>query len=157
MLQPNNMLNSLIPTAINLLIVIVGWKVLFKNAQKISSRSETFNIISALAKTQEEILQLSQDFWLGDNLNSQNFHCLVLGKIKVVKSNLILLEDRYLIIPKKSTLITAIRSSCLLDCERIGEIGPTARRIQFGKILNSLHSLENEINKSFHSKYPVSK
>lgn len=139
------------------IIAFIGWHILFKNAKKLASRSETYTIISSINSLLKEVKKASDDFWLKKKNNDSPiaYDTFVALKLREVQDLLKVLSGRHLDSEDGAKTIFPVRSACTLERTKALKITDDQER---AKILRSIYgvisSCEAEVYKAFEKKYP---
>lgn len=103
----------------SLLTVFVGWKVVYKNAKKIASRSESKAISDHLIKLINETIDLAVNYWMDSNLktnvDSLKFSLAVSAKVTQVDDFIEILSRRGIVIDHSN--LADFSTSVTLDSE----------------------------------------
>ncbi|MDN2661817.1 hypothetical protein OW492_00330 [Psychromonas sp. 14N.309.X.WAT.B.A12] len=144
---------ALSPSLISAGLVLIGWKVLYGNAKRISSRSETHALYQQLCKLLYDIEELSEVFWIkGDyNHSPSTYEILVLNKIKRLNQLIIRIKQRD-INPDISSFL--LRKSCTLHSYSIKNQGDSTKRTHLETIHSELNNIEQKISDAILRKYP---
>lgn len=138
-------------------IALIGWHVLFNNAKKLASRSETYTIISAINGLLKEVKKASDDFWLKKKNNDSPiaYDTFVALKLREVQDLLKILSGRHLSSEDGAKAVYPVRSACTLESTKASEMSDFQER---AKILRGIYGVisicETEIYKAFEQKYP---
>lgn len=149
-------LAPLIPTVISILFVLVGWKVVYNNAKKLASRSETYAIVNRLITLLNDVQKLSEEFWLKAEYKEtpQNYDLLVLSKTKLISAKLDTLKGRGIDIYELQRLVFPLRKACTLNSYNIDKLSEDAKREQVDGILVSISNFEKQLDSKMTSLYP---
>lgn len=148
--------NWLYPTSISVLLIFIGWKVVFNNAKKIASRNETYAIVNRIITLLGDIQKLSESFWLQAQFQEQPqyYDLLALSKIKLIRSKLEILENRRVDINDIQTLIFPIRKACTINSYKIASLSENEKREQIQSILNATSEFETLLDEKMKTIFP---
>ncbi len=149
-------LASLIPTGISILFVLVGWQVIYNNAKKLASRSETYAIVNRLITLLSDVQKLSEEFWLKAeyNDNPQNYDLLILSKTKLISTKLETLKSRGVNIYELQRLVFPLRKACTFNSYNIEKLSEDTKRAEVDEILTSISNFEKQLDSKMTSLYP---
>lgn len=138
-------------------IALIGWQVIFRNAKKLASRSETYVLISSINSLLKDIKSASDKFWLQkENNDSPIIYDTLVGlKLREVQDLLSILNKRHLSSEDGAKSISRVRSACTLQSTKALTITSPSER---AKILRGIYGVisvcETDIYDTFSSKYP---
>ncbi|PKF60643.1 hypothetical protein CW745_14020 [Psychromonas sp. psych-6C06] len=146
---------ALAPSIVSASLVLIGWKVLYGNAKRISSRSETHALYQQASTLLYDIEELSEGFWLKGNYNDSpsTFEMLALNKIKRLNQILSRLKQRD--IPLDITAFV-LRRVCTLHSYSIQKQSENEKRLHLESTHTQLNEIEQKISDSILKKYPHS-
>jgi len=154
-INDNPALIAITVLSISIIFVIIGWQVLFKNAKRITSRSETYGLVTHTFKLVDDLLNEASIYWLTpqDNakhlLHAKNFEL----KTQNLKKNLQLIASRGVELDFTLELRKA-RRAITLDAERVSDISDSIKTLKIEDMNHYLTTLKINIFKSFETKYP---
>jgi hypothetical protein len=137
------------------LLVFIGWKVVYRNAKRMATRSESKTAIDSLIKIVNETSDVSIAYWLSGgktHQNVQHYTMVIMSKIgqsyefiKVLKRRGIDIEDIYL---------EDLSNYATLNCENVGAISMSEQAIHSQLCLNAAMNLITHAFEIFDAKYP---
>lgn len=135
------------------LLVLAGWKVVFYNARRIATRSESKSIIDNLVKIINEITDISVSYWVpkeGDEL--QKYFLSVSAKSSQFQHYINVLANRGVILD--SGLLSRIADDATLDAEYASSMTPSQRVEKAHLVVESCMTGLNHIFARFEIAYP---
>jgi hypothetical protein len=124
-------------------LIVAGWFVIYRNAKKLSTRSETFAIVNRLSNLLEELGQDGTQYWSDTRPVEEYEAKLFLGKcnsnINNIRTLLKILEDRGFVCPSEERL-HELFESLTLDCEY------RKKSEKCRKKLSDIRSIVDELN-----------
>ncbi|ATG01271.1 Uncharacterised protein [Lelliottia amnigena] len=139
--------------------VFIGWKVVYRNAKKISTRTESKSITDHLIKLCNEIIDLSVSFWMkeddDDRKESLKFSLAVSAKSTQIGDFFEILANRGITID--SEFLADFTSAATLDSERKSGFSDDERAEKCQACVDHGMSLISHIYKKFEVKYPPQK
>ena len=143
---------------VSIIIIIIGWCVLYNNAKKIATRAETKSILDRITEKIDETVVFSTDFWLLSNVNDikpDHFELLFLNRMTQIFGCVTLLKSRGLDISYE--FISTLLELSTLDCEKIKTTSKSKRQIKAYEINEAAIKAIEHIYDIFHSTYIPSK
>ncbi|NRA79666.1 MAG: hypothetical protein HRU18_15775 [Pseudoalteromonas sp.] len=142
-------LNILIPT----FLVLLGWRIIYLNAKKFATRTESKSLLDTVIKLYDEIDQLAVDFWLGDinEVEPNNYLMLVMSKFETLNNRISDLEKRK-VLTNKTELIDYY-SALTLNCELIKSTHISVCTENVQKILEKSRKNVSRLYSSFNNTY----
>lgn len=160
---------------VSVCLVLFGWRVAYKNAIKLATRSESKSIVDSISKLVTEISDLSLDFWLNkssvnDDKSDESkeesssrtkesqsaiFLLNVLAKAQQVSKLTEILKVRGLSVP--DNLLSTVLEKATLDCERAYKMKPEVRTVRAQEIINSCMQDIQCLHESFQKQHPPAK
>ncbi|MGP1834352.1 hypothetical protein ACTTBA_14840 [Shewanella frigidimarina] len=149
-------LDWLYPTSISVLLIFIGWKVVFNNAKKIASRNETYAIVNRIITLLGDIQKLSESFWLQAQFQEQPqyYDLLTLSKIKLIRAKLQILDNRQVDTNDIQTLIFPIRKACTFNSYKVASLSENEKREQIQSILNATSEFETLLDEKMKTIFP---
>ncbi|MBE0456196.1 MAG: hypothetical protein ACTJIB_00480 [Pseudoalteromonas prydzensis] len=126
-------LNIFFPT----LLVIIGWRILYLNAKKLATRTESKAILDSIIKIYEEIDKLVVDFWLGDltEQDPESYLMIIMAKFETLNNRTNDLHSRNVDIDKSA--LNEYYSALTLNCEYRNSITQSECTVLAQNILNT--------------------
>lgn len=126
-------LNIFFPT----LLVIIGWRILYLNAKKLATRTESKAILDSITKIYEEIDKLVVDFWLGDltEQDPESYLMIIMAKFETLNNRTNDLHSRNVDIDKSA--LNEYYSALTLNCEYRNSITQSECTVLAQNILNT--------------------
>lgn len=156
-LNINPAIVALFTLTVSVLLIVVGWRVVFHNAKKLATRNETYNFVSQLLSLLDELLKESISYWTTSDevsagyLQSQK----LISKTHRFKKKLALLDTRGLAFDCSKELKN-IRRAITLDAQRASDVS-TAKKLNKIEDLNYYGAqLTNKVLIAYQNKYPMS-
>lgn len=138
-------------------LVLIGWWVVYQNAKRLATRSETKGYVDELLKLATEIEKSAVDFWLADaskRMASRNYEMLMLAKLSVLDHKISFLKVRQLEIDDIDEQFSRLCESILLDCEQANEL-PLDECIEHAnQVLAAGGVIHSTLYQKFIDKYP---
>jgi len=135
----------------SIVFIIIGWKVLYKNAKRIASRNEAYAL---LMKTQDEILnieKLGYKFWT-DSTNRSKCSSYVLAiRIQSILTLLDLLEPRGFAVDPHD--IYKLRNAITMDSETPDKLAEDTIRKKLVNISHFSTQIQTALHKEFLNNY----
>lgn len=150
-------INILIPT----ILVLIGWRILYLNAKKLATRSESKAILDSIVKMYEELDKLAVDFWLGevDKQDPQSYLMLVMAKFETLNNRNTDLHKRNVDIDK--SVLNNYYSALTLNCEYIKNISQSDCTVYTQNILDlsrkNISALYENYNHTYKPTYKITK
>lgn len=164
-------------TLVSLLLVLIGWRVAYKNAVRLATRSESKSLIDAISKLVNEISDLSIDYWLnksnkksdtddrkirglskktrGASPESSLFLMLLMAKVAQVSKLVEILKTRGLDV--QDTLLANVFEKATLDCEFSYKFSKQDRAIRAQEVMASCMSVIQGLYDTFQKSHPPAK
>lgn len=135
---------------ISIVLVIIGWLVIYKNARKIATRSENKSLIDDVIKILDDIETLSVAYWLSGRKNrieSEEFLLLFNAKLLTLNNRLGILKDRRVEI---SVVDLAKISECItFQCEDVDSFPNSVKRERVQTFLDTINASNEGLYKEF--------
>jgi len=139
---------------VSIILIIVGWGVIYQNAKKLATRNETKSLIDDVVTIINSLDRLTIDYWLSgrkNRLETDEFILLTSAKLQTLSSRLDIVEKRNIDI--SCVDLSIISSHMTLNCEEVDRRKPEENRIQLQLFLeesnNSVINLYNEFQKCY--------
>ena len=144
----------------SLILIIVGWCVIYHNAKKLATRNETKSLIDELVSQIDKLEKLTTDYWLSgrqSRLDTDAYLLLINAKTQLISSRLKTISHRKID-------ISGVDLSCLselmtLNCEDVDKHSLDEKREQMQSFLNEVNegieSLYSEFYKSYKPSFPI--
>lgn len=153
--EVSSILVSLVSPIISGSLILIGWKVLYGNAKRISSRGETQALYQQACKLLYDIEELSESFWLEEkhNASPSTFEMLILNKIKRLNKVITRIKERDVNVIFSQFLL---RKSCTLHSFSIGSQGFPEKRLHMDNTHFQINKIEQDLSDALLVKYPHS-
>jgi hypothetical protein len=146
-----------ISVACSATIALIGWNVLFSNAKKLASRSESYTLVTKANDILKEIKKESDDFWLDESKEKSPimYDTSIALKLREVQQILKILGNREVSCSDVSKTIYQVRRACTLSSPKIQTMDSEEdKAVILRAIYGVIAVCENEIYTSFMAKYP---
>lgn len=134
-------------------LVIAGWLVVYNNAKRLATRSETKSMLDDAIKIINEIESISVTYWLSgrkERSDHENHELIVLAKQSIFQNRLSLLKERKMILTDDVTNhLSLLIEYAILDCESADRMPADKRR----EITQNLLSSSTNLIKSLYTCY----
>ncbi|HIF9481643.1 hypothetical protein ACWU37_10775 [Photobacterium damselae subsp. damselae] len=142
---------------VSLLLVIIGWLIVYNNAKKLATRNETKALIDDTVRVMNQLEDLTVTYWLAgrkSRIDTDEFILLTSAKIQILSYKLNIVEQRKVDIScinfsKLSTLMT-------LNCEDVDRRKAEENRKQVQMFLEEVNSQVASIYSEFQQMYKPS-
>ncbi|MDJ0042941.1 hypothetical protein [Pantoea allii] len=111
-------------SSISILLVFIGWGVVYFNARRIATRAETKSLIDNLIKTIDGISDVSVDFWLSmpndeskEQFKVHKYSLLISSKLAQASCFFQFIKARGVCV--SDDLLAEMNDKATLDCERV--------------------------------------
>jgi hypothetical protein len=144
----------ILTTGASIVIIILGWLVIFFNAKKIATRAETKSILDKGLIQLETLTFVATQFWLekkSNRLEHEHFELILMGHISRLGLTIIILKNRGLDLTFE--LLTDLSNCSSLDCEKIDSIDMSELRVRGHQINEISMELTNYLVDCFQKKY----
>lgn len=152
-----NLLPVLISVICSVLIAITGWLILFRNAKRLASRSETYSLVNNINDLLSDIKNASDEFWLKEeNNDSPIIYDTYVGlKLRDIQELIKIIKIRHLPISDYKTSIFQIRMACTLNSTKASNMSSSQDRAQILRGIYAVISVcETGVYESFSKQYP---
>ncbi|MBT0024042.1 hypothetical protein WKI32_11560 [Vibrio alginolyticus] len=142
---------------ISVLLVIIGWAVIYRNAVKIATRAETKSLMDDLFRIFDSIESLSVDYWLSgrkNRIDSDEFTLLFNAKLLTLNSRLEQLEHRKVDVSEVD--LSKLAELITIDCEDVDRKSDSDKRARVQLILDHINKSTVGLYSNFqHANKPV--
>lgn len=141
--------------SVSVLFVVVGWIVVYWNAKKLATRTETKSLLDKAIAQLESITVLATDFWLGtrkDRVDEDHFQLLFMAQISRLGLTINVLNERGLKI--SYDLLAELTSKSTLQCELANSLDKKTCHLRGHEINEFSMRLTSHMLDSFQSIYP---
>ena len=154
-LNENPTILSFIVLVISSGLILLGWNVIYKNAKKIASRNETFNLLSNLLVNIDELTSESISFWssLDDKNEILKSKRLELEVVKL-KRSLDQLNRRGITF-QLNLEIRKLRRAITLDSNNKSSVPKVLIQLKVEDLYLYSSELQNKLILAFQNKHPV--
>lgn len=131
-------------------LVIIGWVVIYRNARKIATRSETKALIDDVISILNSIESLATDYWLAGRRNrmeTEQFIVVFNAKLLTLNNRLDVLKERKIRIDNVN--MGNLHEQITLDCEQVDKIPASEKYYKVQQILESLNVAVSGLYKEF--------
>lgn len=134
-------------------LIIIGWNVIYENAQRIASRNEAFSRKTSIINELTSITKNAIDFWEEDLSSEKKKYCLIktstfYSQIESLNKRIEQLSNYGMDIDFKDDIKT-LRNSITLDCERAYEVTHSNKIDKISGILESSDSIKGQLTQKF--------
>lgn len=156
---PNQLYNdlSVVIPIVGLTLVIIGWRVIYKNAKKIATRAETKSLVDDIVKIFNELESLTVHFWLSGRQNRRDadeFILLISAKIQTLTSRIKFLKKRN--IDTSCINLAALHEYMTLNCEDVDRRTNEQNREQLQLFLEESNRNVNDLYSEYQKRYSPS-
>ncbi|MBL0460807.1 hypothetical protein [Aeromonas dhakensis] len=142
---------------LGILLVLIGWRVVYQNAKRLATRSETKGFIDDMMKQVSEMEKLAVDFWLAsrkERTEPRNYEMLMLAKLSLLNQKIGLLNDRKIETADVIIQVGLLQDGMLLDCERADQMSLDERSGKAHEVLSCGKEIQTSLYRQFTTKYP---
>jgi hypothetical protein len=138
-------------------LVLIGWRVVYFNARRIATRSESKSIVDSLSKIINEISECSVDFWGPDSTSAgfQKYLLNVLSKSSQLQHYVNVLMNRG--VKLDIGTLSAIGDSATLDAEYVATMSDDVRTLRAHQVVESCMQGLQHVFTQFELVYPPEK
>jgi hypothetical protein len=139
-------------------MVFVGWRVVYRNAKKIATRSESKAITDHLIKLINEIIDLSVTYWMedeGKTNSSLRYNLAVSAKTTQIDDFITILGKRDIIVDRE--YLACFTTVATLDSEQKGSLDIELRSEKCQGCVDEGMRLISHIYHSFEKRHPPQK
>ncbi|MDI6634373.1 hypothetical protein [Pantoea dispersa] len=136
-------------------LVLLGWKVVFFNAKRIATRSETKSIVDSSVKLVNEIAELSVSYWvpkIDEKDDHRKFLLTVLAKSSQLQRYINILENRGVMLDMSS--LSAIADDATLDAEYATGKVDSEREVKAQTVVETCMAGVMHLYEKFEEVYP---
>jgi hypothetical protein len=140
-----------------LCFTVIGWFIVYRNARRLATRSETKSFIDDLMKLVAEIEKVAVDFWLAESekrTEHRHFQMLMLAKLELLDQKIKIIQERSIVIEELVEHVGFFHDGILLDCERVGSMTLDTRIEKANEVLSYGKEIQTSLYKKFANKYP---
>ena len=144
---------AFVPSIVSAVLVITGWFVIYRNAQKLSTRSETKAVVDSAFSSLKLLTDTSMDFWLsrGRDMSSSEFEVKMSYLFTQFSQSVSILEKRGLKLNQEK--ISELIGITTLDCESVSDKPKADLVLVSNRIAGLSLEIYMELMESFHLKY----
>jgi hypothetical protein len=145
---------SLFTPIASILLVIIGWNIIYYNAKRIATRNESKSIVDDAVKIIDDIEKTTTEYWLSGRkarIESSIYLILALSKITTLYGRLDILKRRGL--DTSSLSMAMLVEHMTLDCEKVDQISDEAKRSQMELFLESSNRFVDNLYLTFEKRY----
>lgn len=142
---------------VSISLVLIGWRVVYNNARRIATRSETKSFIDELMKLISESEKQAVDYWLAgrkDRTEPRSYEMLMLAKVALISHKLELIGKRGLVTTQLDELLGLFQDSITLNCEDADRVSLDERISRANEVIASGKALHSELYQQFSNRYP---
>lgn len=135
---------------LGLLLVIIGWTVIYRNARRIATRAETKSLIDDLFRIFDSIESLAVDYWLSgrkNRIDSEEFTLLFNAKLLTLDSRLKLLQLRKVDVSVVD--LSELAELITIDCEDVDRKSDSDKRSRVQLILDYINKSTVDLYTNF--------
>jgi hypothetical protein len=144
----------LFTVSVSVLFVVVGWVVVYWNACKLATRTETKSLLDKAISQLEALTVMATDFWLGsrkDRLDEDHFQLLFMAQLSRLGLTIDTLNNRGLSI--SFDLLSELSANCTLQCENANTLDKKACHLRGHQINETSMQLTLHFLEQFQAKY----
>lgn len=138
----------------SVMLIIYGWKIIYNNAKKISTRSETKSIVDDSVRIISDLENTTLEYWLTgrkERTDTGVFVLLVSAKIETLSSKIEILRNRGLLVSKDD--LAKMSTYITLDSEKVDVFSEEYKREQMQAYLNCSNDYTTSLYNVFQEKY----
>lgn len=138
----------------SVILIIIGWRIIYKNAKKISTRSETKSIVDDSVRIISDLENTTLEYWLSGRKERKDngvFVLLVSAKIETLSSKVEILRNRGLLVSKED--LASLSTYITLDSEKVDTFSEEYKRELMQAYLNCSNEYTISLYKVFQEKY----
>lgn len=160
--MPDDYMGSIAPALqysglVSIALVLIGWRVVYNNARRIATRSETKSFIDELMKLIAEGEKQGVDYWLAgrkDRTEPRSYEMLMLAKVKLISHKIELIKRRGLVTDRLDELLGEFQDSVTLNCEDADRVSLDERIERANNVIASGQAMHSELYNQFSTRYP---
>lgn len=143
---------------VSIVLVIVTWNIVYTNAKRMATRSESKSAVDHVIKLVNDLSDLSLNFWLGNGTQKDPriYSMIAMSKINQITHYLNILNSRDIQI-ELDNYISDIHISTTLDCELINGLSDRDLERKGHSSTSDCLALISHIFSKFEDKYPPEK
>lgn len=138
-------------------LVLIGWRVVYQNAKRLATRSETKSFVDDLMKLISEMEKTAVDYWLAgrkERPEPRNYEMLMLARLALLNQKIELLQARCIQAEGIIESVGLFQDGMLLDCERADQMSLDDRIEKANEVLTCGKEIQTALYKKFIKKYP---
>ncbi|EGR0055493.1 hypothetical protein M2G96_07585 [Vibrio vulnificus] len=138
----------------SLIFVIVGWKVIYRNAKKLATRTESKSFIEDTTKILSEIETLAVEYWLAgrkSRMETEQYVLIINAKLLTLNSRLNILESRA--IDTSVVDLSQILEFTTLECENVDRIKDSQKRERVQSLLDEINTAHVKLYSQYQEVY----
>ncbi|TDG11644.1 hypothetical protein E2F43_18205 [Seongchinamella unica] len=135
-------------------IVIVGWRVIYRNALRVATRNETFTLIRDILATIDKLREEGCALWQAETAHEVEFAWKKLGPdLAALRRSIYNLDaSRSVTIPISQ--LVSIRRALSMNLEEAGGRDPDKATQNVAQIFETSQEFKHQVLKAFAEKYP---
>lgn len=137
-----------------ILLIIIGWKVIYANGKRLATRSETKSALDGAIELISQIEQLTTEYWLAGRryrIDTEKFELLASAKMSMLDSQIKVISRRGIEVP--DTSLSDLATDMTLNCERVDQMPPQEIRSQVQIFLNTSSQLKDQLYLAFEERH----
>jgi len=142
---------------VSIILIILGWQVIYNNAKKLATRNETKSLIDDIVAIVEKLEGLTTEFWLQSRqsrLDVDVFLLLTQSKLQIFNSRIKIIEKRDISVSEID--LGKFLEFMTLDCENVDSQKPEKKRKQVESLLDESNKCLEHLYAEFQEKYKPS-
>ncbi|MGC0976536.1 hypothetical protein WKH52_12380 [Pantoea agglomerans] len=146
-------------SVISIVLVLIGWRVVYYNAKRLATRSETKSLIDNTISTLSSISDSAVNFWLSDaadeekkDLSIQLYTLNISAKLKQASNFFQFLKHRG--VEVEDSLLAEINDKCTLDCEKVHQLDVKDSAVRAQEAMEKCSSAIEHVFLRFESTHP---
>lgn len=131
-------------------MILAGWTVVYRNAKKIASRNETFNLIGRVRDSVQKVEDYTSDYYTDNEekrIDPYLWEGKLLAKIDSIRTDTQHLASRH--IQLSNLRIVNLRRTATLNAERVATMGIHEKRQKITEVKAAGTELLNELDRQF--------
>jgi hypothetical protein len=136
---------------------VIGWFIVYRNARRLATRSETKSFIDDLMKLVAELEKVSVDFWLAEDdkrTEHRHYQMLMLARLELLDQKIKVIQERSIVIEELVEHVGFFHDGILLDCESVESMAFDDRIEKANDVLSYGKEIQTSLYKKFAKKYP---
>ncbi|KKA43416.1 hypothetical protein [Salinivibrio sp. KP-1] len=139
---------------ITTILIILGWAVIYSNAKKIATRSETKSLLDRALEQAELCSNFATDFWLpGSSVQPDPDHFQLVFMTQISRLNVTIKALEHRCIKVDSGLLAKFITHSTLNAEQMSEFGKTKRNEKGLQINHACMRLTESLIAEFDRRY----